>query len=222
MTYKEVIELYKHAYADQTGEESVDFPWSDQAILNYLLILKNAHLTDLIKSGQDIDSLSYISVCMDLEEADVRDCPCAPPSGCIWVKTRNKAPRFIDKIRVTNIGGNSEYNFVEWDKVKTKTTSRINSIKSSSDYYTTKNGFIYLPLDIFKKTINITGISEDNYLTLVASCNITPEQLCNPLDTDFGVSSKDLDMILQKAWRLIPSVRGMAAIDLMNNDSAVS
>lgn len=219
MTYKEVAELFKHAYADQTGQESVDFPWSDQAIINYLLILKNTWFTDLIKSGNDIDPLSYLSICMELEEVDSRDCPCAPPSGCIWVRTKNKVPRFVDKARVSTIDG-EEYNFVEWDKVKTKTNSRIKSISTSGKYYTSKNGHIYLPLDIFKKTINITGVSEDNYLTLISSCNITPEQLCNPLDTEFGTSSEDLDMILQKAWRLIPSVRGMAAIDLMNNDTA--
>lgn len=220
MTYREVLELFKHPYADQTGEESVDFPWSDQAIINYLLILKSAYLTDLIKSGEDVDHLTYISICMELEDASPRECPCAPPSGCIWVKTVKKAPRFLDKIRITTIDGNVEYDFVEWNKVSTKTHSRIKSIASKNTYYTTKNGHIFLPLDIFKKTINITGISEDNYLSLVASCNITPEQLCNPLDTEFGVSSEDLDIILQKAWRLIPSVRGMAAIDLMNNDTA--
>ncbi len=218
MTNIEVVDLFKHSFADRTGKEPSTFAWSNQAILAYLLNIKAFFIKDMVKKGIELTSQNYLTLCIELEDADVNDCPCAPPSGCIWKRSIKKLPKSLTSNRITTLTGGEEYSFTEWDKAKNKRNSRVPSIRKNDFFYTIKNSHLYLPLDLDTKVINSTAIYENNYEAILASCQVTPNIICNPFNVEFGGDYDEIQAILERAWRILPSVRGLAAIDVINND----
>jgi len=218
MTNREIIDLFKRPYGDKTGTEPSTFPWSDEAILDYLLNIRAFYIKDLIKKGTYISPQNFLTICFNLEEVDVNDCPCAPPSGCTWKKTIKKLPASLTPPRVYTLDGTDEFSFIEWNKVASKKDSRIPSIKSNTFFYTVKNEYLYLPLDPFLEALSATAVYTNNYEALINSCQVTESILCKPFDAEFGPDLDTNQAILERAWRVLPSVRGMAALDILNND----
>ncbi len=220
MLYKEVIDLYKHPVADRTGFDSSSRTWSDQYILKYLLITRASLIMEYKRLGLFIPQENYMNLCLSLEDADPVDCPCAPPSNCVWKKTVQKLPRGILDPIVTNISGTVPYIFTNFDKLKSVRESRVPAVKGTK-IYTIKNGYLYLPEDINLKAISIQNVFEDNYEALKASCNITIDILCNPLKTEFSTDFIMVDNILKRVWSILPQIRGAAPIDQVNNENSI-
>jgi len=220
MLYKEVIDLYKHPVTDMTGFESSSKTWSDQYILTYLLLTRASLIMEYKRVGFAVPQENYLNLCLSLEDADPIDCPCAPPSNCVWKKTVHKLPRGILDPIVTNLSGSDPYVFTNFDKLRSVRESRVPAVKNTK-IYTIKNGYLLIPEDINLKVISIQNVFEDNYEALKVSCNITKDILCNPLNTDFSTDFLLVDNILKKVWGILPQLRGVAPIDQVNNENSI-
>lgn len=221
MTYKEVVDTYFHPIADKTGYRSINHPWSVEYIITHLLIVRTSLLKEMIRLGVDIPKENYQTFCFKMVEADKIDCPCAPPKDCIWMRTENKAPRYIKDILVTNIAGDSIYSYESWESLQRSTESRIPAIRNSK-IYTIKNGYIILPLDVLTKTISVSGLFENPYEAESASCNATIQSICNPFLADLASDSDTINNMLMRTWQTLPNLRNTGGIDLINNDIATS
>lgn len=220
MTYKEIIDLYKHPIADRTGFDSSSKTWSDQYILKYILLVRSTIIQEYKRVGMFIAPENYLTLCIELEDADPVECPCAPPSNCVWKRSVKKIPRGILDPIVTDISGAVPYNFTNFDKLKSVTKSRVPAVRDTK-IYTIKNEHLIVPIDVNLKAISLHNVFEDNYEALKASCNITKEILCNPLKTDFTTDYLIVESILKKAWTILPQIRAGAPIDMVNNENSV-
>lgn len=222
MNYKEAADTYLHPIADKTGFRSINFPWSVQYILKYMLIVRTAILKEMQRMGKEIPKENYQTFCFKMEEAEKVDCPCASPNNCIWMKSVNKLPLAIGGPLVTNIAGDVVYSYESWESLKNSTKSRIPAIKNSNKVYTIKNGHIILPLDVNTKVISVSGLFEDPYEAQSASCNADANSKCNPLSAEFTADSDLMNNILMRTWQTLPNIRNGAAIDIINNDTPTS
>lgn len=86
--------------------------------------------------------------CLELERASVSDCPCVPPSACVWKRTVLEVPTPIDKfLKVTSAGNTLEqirnYQYIDWDSFYLVQHSPFKEEREAA-YYTVKNRRIYL------------------------------------------------------------------------------
>lgn len=221
MTYKEVIDTYLHPLADKSGFRSVNYPWSDEFLIKYLLIARTTVLKEKIDLGIEIPKENYQTFCLELQEASKADCPCAAPKNCVWMKSINKVPRYIKDILVTNINGDYIYSYESWQSLERSYKSRVPSVRESK-LYTIKNGHIILPMEIFIKNITVTGLFEDPYLALISSCNSTPATQCNPLSAGWATDLDTTNVVLTRVSQILPNLRNTGGIDILNNDNSTN
>lgn len=220
MTYKEIIDLYKHPVADRTGFDSSSKTWSDQYILKYILLVRSTIIQEYKRVGMFIAPENYLTLCIELEDADPVECPCAPPSNCVWKRSVKKIPRGILDPIVTDISGAVPYNFTNFDKLKSVTKSRVPAVRDTK-IYTIKNEHLIVPIDVNLKAISLHNVFEDNYEAINLSCNSTTESKCKPLSTEFSTDASLIENIIKRVWGILPQLRGMAPIDQINNENSV-
>ena len=221
MNYKQIADTYFHPIADKTGYRSINHPWSIEYIIRHLLIVRTSLLKEMSRLGIDIPKENYQTFCLKMIEAEKIDCPCAPPKGCIWMRSEKKLPRYIKDLLVTNISGDYIYSYESWESLQRSESSRIPAIRNSR-LYTIKNGYLILPLDVLTEVISISGLFEDPYEAESSSCNATTQSICNPLLTNWATDQDTTNNILMRTWQTLPNLRNTGGIDLINNDSATS
>lgn len=224
-TYRKAVEFYKHPPLDISGFNSDDIGWSDQMILDYILDVRAGELKRRAEKGK-VDKHNVQTLpCIELEEVDLVDCPCAPPTGCMWLRSTSELPRLIKTISVTSIDGNINFNSVDWTKFKYKTTSRIKSTQDKK-YYTTKDTgkgtYLYILNDSFLKAVSLSGVFEDPYQAVsYPKCGeVDKEVFCNPWDTDIKTDRGLFDIIMRTVWQILPAIRyGSKTADTVNDAS---
>lgn len=220
LTYRNVVELFKHYPVDKSGFPSDDNGWSDHAILENILIARTHHIKQALKNNEDL-GLQYIQTipCVNLEIADRNECPCAPLSGCYWVKVSEPLPKLIKLISINTVLGMDNFNYVRWDQIKHKLHSRTSE---DAKFYTFRESkgksqvYLYLPIQEIKLEIaSITGIFEDPYCVHAYPCcgDVDTEAKCNPWDTPIYVDREILHMLLKDVWNTLLPVRAAAGWD---------
>ena len=230
-THRELVQLFRHYPVDNTGYIPDEDPYSDLALIDILhhhraTVLKLAINKGDILSEQNIQTLGCVDIC----ELDRQECPCAPASGCYWLKTECVVPREIQIVSVTGTvanGDNPRFSFIKWDRFQYIPKSRSNSVRKGR-YYTLrttedKKTFMYLYGDRFLKNISISGIFENPIEA--AQFPICGEQqfqaLCFPLDVDFYADGNYRNQIINLTWQEILPLRGIAITDTRSDDHAM-
>lgn len=226
-TFRTLVEAFKHPPGDQSGFISDDFPWSDEALINEMLSIRATILTASLEANKKVSQQPVqILGCVEIEEADRNECPCALPSGCYWSKTKSVIPKYIKLTAVTGVVANGEmpwFNPVLWPSIKFIPSAR-NEFQRKGRYWTTRDTgggrYLYTIGDRDLEKIAITGIFE-NPMEAAAypNCGIQDEQaLCSPLDTEVYTDSELINQVLQMTWAKLLPARQTAATDIKNND----
>jgi len=138
--------------------------------------------------------------CVEVVLVDRNECPCAPESGCMWLKTKVKIPRPIRIISVNDIIAQDSFSFLKWDRFKYIKHSRVNSLKKRR-YYTMRDSgegtFLYVYNDDFLESISISAIFEDPMdAAAYPKCGKRDiEAVCNPMDVDLYLDGKSRDTV---------------------------
>lgn len=228
-THRLLIEEFKHPPGDVSGYLSDDFSWSDEAIIRYLLDKRTELIKAALSTGKGVsDQVVQPLPCVEVEEHDRNDCPCMPPSGCYWLRTKTEIPKYIKISSVTGVTTSKQmprFSYKRWDTLQYVPTDRIPSVRNGR-YWTTKDfgsgRYLYLYGDQFIETITISGIWE-NPMEAAAFpvCGVqNKEALCNPLDVNIFTDGDLKTNILKLAWQELLPVRQIAQEDRKNNDNS--
>lgn len=224
-TYKQAVEYFKHPPLDASGYVSDDIGWSDRMMLDHILDVRSAEVKKADRLKEPIDSFNIQTLsCIELEEADPVDCPCAPPSGCFWQKSKTALPRMLYKVSLTTINGRDSIGYVDWTDIENKTKSRIKSNRKKR-YYTTRDSgdgtFLYILNDDFLKAVALSAVFEDPYCAAAfPKCGEdNTEVICNPWDADIKTDRSMFDRIMRIAWSTLMPVRSGAAFDWSNDST---
>jgi hypothetical protein len=157
--------------------------------------------------------------CIPLEEVDRNECPCAPQSGCTWLKTKARLPNPIGKyISVTSIDGGIQYGYRNWDDVKAKFASRVPAIRKGATY-STKDGYLYLHNDEHKKFISVTFVASDpRQVQLFPNCEGELDTCIPHLDLEFPFDPELYPALFQATFQSLLTVRSSVPTDINNND----
>jgi hypothetical protein len=208
---------------DQSGVPVTDTGWFYAQIYDELLMSRSAAAFQLMKTDPEHPPVDMIQTlgCVELTEAAVEECPCAPPSGCTWWKTDILPPPVGEYHSVTGIGGNLEqlthYQYRDWTQVKYSLNSRIEA-ERFRPYYTRRNNRVYVIQRQQVQRIAISSIFYDPVeVQRYRQCAGEAEP-CRPfMDYDFYISPELEQIVVSAAAAAITGFRNVAPSDTSNN-----
>ena len=222
-TARQAIDTFLTTYnLDSFVSDDTDF--SEYYLYDRLLASRSAVVEQLISRGEDIpEDMVQVLPCVEFIEVDRQECPCAPASGCFWMKTLEPLPETIHIRSVTDTLANKMFEFVRWDLFRFKLSSRIPAHRKGA-YYTkrdTGNGtYLYLYNDRFLEVGSVSAFFEVPADALAfPSCNgVNLEAKCRPYDQNWYVSRKYQNLIFDVTYQDILSKRAVGAVDNYNSD----
>jgi len=232
-TYKirDLVDRFLHEASDFSGQISDDKIYSKKAVASYIMEARASVLRSAVDTNQHVsDHYQQVLDCVELREVDQQECPCAPASGCFWMKTLKPIPKPIQLIGVTDNIGREQFTKKKWTDLKRINNSRIKSARSKR-YYTVKesgNGDYYLYVyakeedKTFLRALTITGIFSNTLeASSYPSCgkeNIAPR--CAPLDQPLFLCEELRPKVLNAMHSILPQIKAQAPHDMLNNDRA--
>lgn len=228
MTNREIIERVHSEY--QKGAPSDNSRLSYRHIYSKLSSIRSQLLQQLASKRKILSerNIEYLE-CIQLEQAEPYDCPCAPPSGCVILKSKCKIPRPIttkygDYIQgVTSIDGSDVYSKTSW-VAKAKKKGNKYTTKTKDFFF--KNDYLYITTpsagDLTTTVVTVSGIFTDstdfncdyckecNEENLIIDCtsNLDKEFRIDP-ELEFALVEMTVKSLLEK-FRL-------PGTDLLNN-----
>jgi len=227
-THRHALEQWKHYAIDQAGYVADENPYSNKSVIRAIQEVRANEIKLALKQGEDLSEfMVQVLPCVEVCELDRNECPCAPASGCYWLKSVCELPRYCKMISVTGIvanGENPRFTFIKWDRFQYIPISRNKSMRNGL-YWTIKDTggdgpYLYLYGSRFLEMVSISAIWEDPMeVEAFPKCGEENlEALCNPLDVDFYTDAWLRDIILNKTWQKLLPIRTAAGFDGLNDD----
>lgn len=228
-THRHALEAFKHLALDQTGYSTDELPWSNKYIIYKMLEIRATEMEIALEAGIGISEFSLQTLgCLPVSEMDRSECPCAPASGCYWLKSEVPLPRPIRILSVTGVVANTDnprFTFIKWDRFQYIPTSRSASTRNGR-YWTIRDkgaegAYLYLYGDRDLEMVTITGVWENPMeVEAFPSCGeVDLQSKCNPLDVDFYTDAAMRDRIIDLTVQKLIPVRQAAMADLKNDDT---
>lgn len=223
------MEQWKHYPIDQSGYVVDENPFSNISVVRMLQEVRASEIKLAMEQGKPLTEFMVQTIpCVSLVEMDRNECPCAPASGCYWMKVTHELPRFLKMISVTGIvanGENPRFTFMKWDRFQYIPKSRNLSMQRGRFWTIRDTGrggpFLYLYGDRFLEKIAVSAIWEDPmWVEAFPDCGErNMDAYCNPLDVDFHTDAWLRDIIISRTWEKLLPVRANAGLDLQNEDT---
>lgn len=229
-THRHALEQWKHYAIDRSGYVPDENPFSNKSIIRVLQEVRATEIKLALNQGLDLTEFMVQTLsCIEVEELDRNECPCAPASGCYWLRSKVELPRFCKDISVTGIvanGENPRFTFIKWDRFQYIPQSRNRTMRKGR-YWTIRDSggegpYLYLYGDRFLKQVAMSAIWEDP-MGVEAFPKCGTEDInakCNPLDVDFHTDAWLRDIVISKAWQKLLPVRAGSQLDTLNDDNS--
>lgn len=229
-TVRGAIDAFKSFMSDASGRISDDNIYPNKLIYYYLSMYRNRVLYEengknfLLKDNTAVQTL----VCVDMSEVDFVECPCAPKSGCTFMRSKIKLPSIMGgvPISVTNVKGTDQYKYIRWDLFPHHLNSRSSSVSGGS-YFTVKNIdlatylYVYTNNAVSARKVQISAVFRNPLEVLTYPiCGRTPEILCTLMDTEFIMEPHLQSTIFEKVREQLLNLRAIGTTDILNNDQA--
>lgn len=218
-TIRDVIYDFRQTVVSATGDTSDDTDYSDKEIYMRLVMSRASIIKSLLDRGIKLSEEFYqVIPCVNLQEVDIVECPTAPASGCMWLKSDCPIPdHLVIQSVSTHLG--KTFSYARWDKLREKVRGRLASAATDS-YYTFRTidnkTWLYIYNNEFLQSATVTMIPED---PIEANKYCNKDNVCTPMDTDIHTSAPVLDMIIKTTWDTIIKGKQVAQFKIMNNDS---
>lgn len=239
-TIREAVEAFRLFYEDRSGRPSDDFAYPPKLIYYYLNLYAQSvsYENRMSKSINNMDEGILLTIpCVELVKADVVECPCAPASGCTFLKSVHKIPKLLDGLPLSVVtlgsecdncdGEMREFDYVRWTNFSYKLNTRLEAQKRGL-FYTMKNidsnNHLYVYTNSqFKdlKAVSVSGIFK-NPLEVAAfpMCGEMEKYICNPLDKEFIIEEELQPKVFAQVFDMLSRFKDMSRVaDILNNDN---
>lgn len=229
-TIREAVSNFMHLVGDFSGSPSDDHIWSLRNIAQSLIENRAIAARNAIRAGEGISQdMVQTLPCVKLALVDKQECPCAPATGCLWLKTEVPIPTFVKILSVSTIDGSIQFSKKDWTNLSRINKSRITSAINKR-YYVLKEHkgktFLYIhSLDtdnLLLKSLTVTGVASDIIgAATYPVCGSTDLELeCKPLDLPFYTSEELRELIFRATISALLPAKSAAISDTLNNDRA--
>lgn len=229
-TVRAAIDAFKSFMSDVSGRISDDTAYPNKLIYYYLSMYRNQVAYEelqrdvLVKDNSVVQTL----ICIDMEEIDLVECPCAPASGCTFMRTVTPLPTILGgiPIAVTDVKSTTPYEYVAWNSFSHKVNGR-SSIVRSGNYFTIKNIdlkthlYVYTNNEISPLKVQASAIFQYPLEVLTYPiCGRSPKEVCTVMDTEFILEGQLQSRVFEMTRNSLLNLRATGMTDVMNNDQA--
>lgn len=224
-TFRDFYAQFENWSQDKAGVPPADAGWFPGAVYGQFLAARAQDILEDVTLHPNAPNkfVQQTLGCVMLEEARVEECPCAPPSGCTWLRTAEPLPTPIgDLIAVTGIGGNLEkldhLTYRDWTNMKFTLQSRIPAERRRT-YYTLRNNYLYAigPSNLLK-AVAVAGMFFDPVEAQRGPDCQGKTDYCTPfMDFAVYIDPAKIMKLLATTYQLIAGMAGKAPLDTTNN-----
>ncbi len=207
-TNYEIVEALRGILAER-GIINDHSDWSKRLILFYAMKARSAILK--AKLGDRKSSVSHFNKqtisCVPMLKLDINECPCAPPSGCHFYRSKYPIPAPIGRyLEIDTILGNRDIDYVEWGDFRNKLNSRFEADRNDS-YWTLRNlgdgTYLYL-YNYTEKFATVTSIFENPIdVFLFPDCEGNVNKCAQHLDFPFVLDDGYVALVLEAAYKML-------------------
>lgn len=222
ITWRNMIDKFLH-YVETKGGFLDDSASLSKLAIGMDLMAFRAKILKRLADEKKLNSSNYQPLpCVELIPADPMKCPCQPPSGCVWLESKEVLPEFITLKSVVSTTGKRRFDHKDWDKVADSLTGR--SKIGKKDYYTTrrvdKGLRLVILTDDFLKSVTVDGLFTRPYeaCAFPVCGEVDLEAYCNPFDQIFALPLEYHDEVCMLTFNKVATLRQRATVDLLNND----
>jgi hypothetical protein len=225
MVLREHIDAFRIYLSDATGRPSDEITYPNRLIAMEIISAANALVREVKASELFIVSPT---ICVEMAEVDLVECPCGPAKGCTYMKSVRAIP-FINELPqdVSTADGFITYTYLDWSKFSHMVNSRTKAEREGS-YYTIKtlknesHIYVYhLKNSSNMRTIQVTATPLDPIGWEAVSCGNDFGIVCRPMDVQLNIpqyyANKLFSMVAQKLG-IVVQLQGQRP-DILNNDS---
>ena len=211
MKLKDLIQRVLSQY--HKGVHNDNTPLKPRHIYNKLITVRNLLIYQKVNKRQNINKDTYqIIDCVQMELASLHDCPCVPPSGCKFLRSKYPIPNFVSSDKplinyISNINGTLTYTATKKKKKKYKKGNRYTS--SKPDYFF-KDDYLYITTpEITSTIVTIEAVFKDplearKFKGACLSCEDCPGDCESYLDLEFPIeASLEEPLILMTVEELV-------------------
>lgn len=229
-TIREVIAGLAHDVEEKTGRPFIDFKWPNRLIYFHLINQRADIYYQTRRQNQvegNYEDYTEVLPCVEMREVDIVECPCAPASGCTFMKVVKPLPKFVGgrPAAVTTLTGFDRYNYVEWTMFKFRINNR-NAVLNKSFLYTiqTINNetwlYTYITNDVKARAVKVAGVPIDPMeVVMYPVCGKEPPDMCNLLDYKFIIEKRLMSVLYDATFKkLVAFNNGTRIGDTKNDD----
>lgn len=238
-TIRHAVDAFRLFMEDVSGRPSSSVKYPPKLIYYFLKMYRNkvSYEDRLAKSMSNVDvNIELTLPCVELIKVDQVECPCAPASGCFFLKSRHPLPKMINGIpdSVTLVKKNKHqknygvFTFVDWYNFEDKINSRIKA-QATQPYYTVKNInsnrhlYIYANNEEYLnlKSVAVTAIFNDPLeVAQFPTCGEKEKYICSPMDEEFVIEDEIQSKVFELTYQVLSGFRGLPmGVDILNNNN---
>lgn len=164
--------------------------------------------------------------CIEVEELDIQQCPCAPVTGCTWYRTKSPVPLPLVTQTVSDTTGRIPYDYIGWTGARGIPEKQPVSARKAK-YYTfqpTGSGevHIYLYSDTPIKLFSMVAVFDKPLeAEIFPSCGDEDRAMkakCSPMDIPIYLDPSFVDLIIDEISQGLLAKKRAAPEDNQNND----
>jgi len=228
-TIRDIIASFSHAVEEKTGRPFIDFKWPNKLIYFHLINQRADIYYQTRKLNQkegNYEDYTEVLPCVAMQEIDVVECPCAPASGCTFMRSVTPLPKYIGgaPTAVTTLTGFERYNFVDWTMFKHRINNRISASNKGLLYTLKTIGnerwlYTYITNDTKARSVMIAGVPIDPMeIALYPICGEGKKETCNLLDLNFIIEKRLISTLFDTTFKKLITINGATRYGDTKND----
>lgn len=216
---RDILASFSHAVEERTGRPMIDFKWPNKLIY-FHLINQRANLMYEVRKQNKLENhfedYTEVIPCVSMHEVDMAndDCPCAPASGCTFMKSVHPLPAMVGNKpeSVANLTGFTRYDFVPWEHFKHRVSHRFSAM-SEGPFYTLKTIenkrwlYTYITDDTKARKVSVSGLFVDpmEVFFFEGGCQ-PPREICDVLDLEFIIEKRLINLLFSATFQKLVQI----------------
>lgn len=238
-TIRHACEAFRHFMEDRSGRPSSSMIYPPKLIYYFLKMYRNkvSYEDRFIKAKSNIDLNIELTIpCVELEKVDQVECPCAPASGCFFLKSVHPLPKMVNGIpnSVTLVKQDSSqrnyghFTYVSWYNFEDKLNGRMKA-QARQPYYTLKNINSKRHLYVYGSAVEYQNLNAvavslipNDPLEVAAFpiCGEFNKVICSPLDQEFIIEDEIQSKVFELTYNALMGFKNSApGVDILNNNN---
>lgn len=229
-TIREVLAAFSQGVEEKTGRPFIDFKWPNRLIY-FHLINQRADIYYQTRKQNNIEGnyedYTEVLPCVAMQEIDLVECPCAPPSGCTFMKSVLPLPKFVgaSPISVTTVDGRRRFDRTEWEYFPYEVNNRIAAANKSLLYTDRTIGnerwlYTFITNEMKPQGVMVAGIPVDPMeVALYPICGKEQKEICNILDLQFIIEKRLTNLLFDTTFKKLIGINNATRIGDTKNDN---